>query len=253
MPHNIEHLVQGLGVGPGCGRPLTGSPALLIVPQASVEDTLKLVQRVLGGDLAAWTSLEAALDPLIVRMVRRHRDMRRKGLAEHVDDVSEVRTGVLERLAAHNFQSLRTFAERKVEQERADSFEGWLYGVVDFATRDHLRKRFGRAPKVPAAQGGGVQPSKRDLPSQAGRLDLEPERNLLSAAGVTTRFTLADVLAFIDESFAPDEVKAVRLYYLEGQGYTEIASALALPEPKQAEQLIRRLNARLRDRFAPEG
>ena len=224
-----------------------------IVPQARVEDTLKLVERVLAGELAAWTLLQAELDPLIVRMVRRHRDMRRKGLAEQVDDVAEVRTAVLERLAAHDFQNLRNFTARKLEGERADSFEGWLYGVVDFAIRDHLRKRFGRAPKVPAAQGGGVQPSKRDLQSHAGRLDLEPERNLLSVVGVTTRLTLAEVLAFITESFTPEEVKAVQLYYLEGQGYAEIAGALALSDAKQAEQLVRRLNARLRYRFAPEG
>jgi DNA-directed RNA polymerase specialized sigma24 family protein len=217
-----------------------------------VEDTLKLVARVLEGELEAWTALQAALDPLIVRMVRRHRDMRRKGLAEQADDIAEVRTAVLERLAAHNFQNLRTFTAR-LDAERSESLEGWLYGVVDYAIRDHLRKRFGRAPKLPAAQGGGVQPSKRDLQSYAGRLEPDSERDLMSVAGVTTRLTLAEVLKFITETFAPDEVKAVQLYYMEGQGYPEIAGALALADAKQAEQLIRKLNARLRYRFSPAG
>ena len=216
-------------------------------------DILKLIERVLDGELAAWTLLQGELDPLIVRMVRRHRDMRRKGLAEHADDVAEVRTAVLERLAAHDFQNLRSFSARKLETARAESFEAWLYAVVDYAIRDHLRMRFGRAPKAPAAHSGGIQPSKRDLQSHAGRLELEPARDLLSVAGVTTRLALAEVMAFITETFAPEEMKAVQLYYAQGQSYAEIASALGLPDPKQAEQLIRRLNARLRYRFAPEG
>lgn len=190
---------------------------------------------------------------MITRIARRHRDMRRKRLAEQVDDVFEVRTAALERLATNNFHNLRTFLERSADTLRPESFETWLYGVVDFAIRDHLRKRFGRAPKISAAQGGPVQPSKLDLQSHAGRIDDEPVRDLLSVVGVTTRLTVAEVLTFITKTFSPDEVQAVKLYYMEGRGYEEIASELALDEPRQAEQLIRRLNARLRYRFMPEG
>jgi DNA-directed RNA polymerase specialized sigma24 family protein len=226
-----------------------------------VEDTLQLVHRILNagtGDpaaaAAAWTSLQAALDPLILRIIRGHRDLRRKGLADQPDDVADVRTAALERLASQNFQNLRNFITRSADSQRPDSLEAWLYGVVDYAIRDHLRKRFGRAPKQPAAHGA-VIPSKRDLQSYAGRLDMgtEPARDLLSEVGVTTRLTLAEVRAFIVESFSPQEVKAVELYYSQGQDYAELAKALALPTPKHAEQLIRRINARLRYRFAPAG
>jgi hypothetical protein len=97
-----------------------------------------------------------------------------------------------------------------------------------------------------------VQPSKRDLQSHAGRLDTDPARDLLSVAGVTTRLTLAEVRAFIVETFSEQERAAVDLYYAQGKDFAEVASGLSLPDAKQAEQLIRRINARLRYRFAPQ-
>jgi RNA polymerase sigma factor (sigma-70 family) len=217
-----------------------------------VDDTLKLVQQTIDGDIAAWTALQTLLEPTIVRIARRHQGLRRKGLAEQVDDIAEVRTSALQRLKANGFHNLRNFMERNAQSAQGESFDSWLYGVVDFAIRDHLRQRYGRAPKVPAAQGGGVQPSKRDLGSRAGRLDDEPERSLITAAGVTAHLTVAEILAFIAENFSESEAKAMRLHYLEGRSYAEVASELELSDAKRAEQLIRRLNARLRYRFAPQ-
>jgi DNA-directed RNA polymerase specialized sigma24 family protein len=69
---------------------------------------------------------------------------------------------------------------------------------------------------------------------------------------VTTRLTVAEILAFIAENFSADEAKAMHLHYLEGRSYAELASELSLRDAKAAEQLIRRLNARLRYRFAPQ-
>ncbi|HKU38439.1 MAG TPA: hypothetical protein VJR89_09840 [Polyangiales bacterium] len=217
-----------------------------------MQDTLQLVQRTVGGDTQAWSALQAQLDSMILRMARHHRDLRRKGLADREDDLAEVRTAALERLATNDFHNLRSFVERSADAPQASSFESWVYGVVDFAVRDHLRKRFGRAPKLTAAQTGRPQPSKRDLQSQAGRWDDEPDRNLLTAAGITTRLTVAQILAFIANAFTAEEVRAVQLYYVDGRSYEEIASELALPDAKQAEQLMRRLNARLRYRFVAQ-
>jgi DNA-directed RNA polymerase specialized sigma24 family protein len=218
-----------------------------------VDDTLKLVRKTIEGDTAAWTALQTVLDPTIVRIARRHQALRRKGLADQVDDIAEVRANSLQRMKANSFHNLRSFLERHAEAAQAESFDSWLYGIVDFTIREHLRQRFGRAPKVPAAEGGGVQPSKRDLGSRAGRLDDEPERNLLTAAGVTAHLTLAEILAFIAENFSADEAQAMQLHYIEGRSYAELATELSLSDAKQAEQLIRRLNARLRYRFAPQG
>src|SRR5688572_3720489 len=182
---------------------------------------------------------------MIVRIALRHRDLRRKGLAEQADEIADVRTSALVRLAANGFHNLRNFVEHSAQAARPESFEAWIYGVVDFAIRDHLRKRFGRAPRAAEVAAGGLLPSKRDLQSHAGRIDDEPERNLLSVVGVTTRLTVAEIMAFIAKTFSPDEVRAVQLYYVDGHGYDAIANALALRDAKDAEQVIRRLNARL--------
>jgi hypothetical protein len=70
--------------------------------------------------------------------------------------------------------------------------------------------------------------------------------------GVTARMTVAEIFRYVATSFSPEEAKAVQLYFAQGCGYNELARELALGEPKQAEQLIRRLNARLRYRFMGE-
>jgi len=215
-------------------------------------DIKSRVRSIVQGDLNAWRELQAELDPIILRMARSHRSLRSKGLADQPDDLSDVRTAALERMAHSDFRNLRHFIERDASADNPESFESWLYGVVDFTIRDHLRKRFGRAPKVSSADSGAVQPSKRDLQSRAGRLDDEPERALLTAVGMTTRLTVAEVMAFVASSFSAQEAHAIRLFYLEGRGHDDIARELALPDPKQAEQLIRRLNARLRYRFASD-
>jgi DNA-directed RNA polymerase specialized sigma24 family protein len=226
---------------------------LLIVAGPSVEDTSVLVRRTVDGVPGAWPALQALLEPAIAQIVKRHRDLRRKGL-DRPDDVAEVRTASLERLARNDFQNLRKFLEQVAEHPRSESFDAWLYGVVDFAVRDHLRKRYGRAPKLPSTDASRPQPSKRELQSQAGRLDDEsedPQRSLLEVVSVTTRLTLVEIFAFIADTFSPAEVTAIQLYYVDGNGFAEIADALALPDAKHAEQLIRRLNARLRHRFVP--
>jgi DNA-directed RNA polymerase specialized sigma24 family protein len=157
----------------------------------------------------------------------------------------------LERLAQAEFRNLRRFAERSAEAESGSphSFDAWLYGLVDFVIRDHLRSRYGRAPKLRSEQATQPQPSKRDLQSHAGRLDDEPDRNFLSVVSVTSKLTIGEIFAYIATKFSPEEAQAVRLYFGEGQSYEEIARALQLENAKAAEQLIRRLNARLRHRF----
>jgi len=65
------------------------------------------------------------------------------------------------------------------------------------------------------------------------RVDALWAMNLLTAAGVTTHLTVAEILA-----------KPMQLHYLEGRSYAELATELSLRDANQAEQLIR---------FAPPG
>jgi DNA-directed RNA polymerase specialized sigma24 family protein len=118
--------------------------------------------------------------------------------------------------------------------------------------RDHVRRKFGRAPKGEVAAGGATTPSKGALHNNAGQLDEDIEQRLIKSVGVTTQLTVGEILTFVARTFSAEEVRAVELHYGEGRDYAEIASVLGLQEPLEAKRLLRRLNARLRYRFAEQ-
>ena len=53
----------------------------------------------------------------------------------------------------------------------------------------------------------------------------------------------------MERDFAREELTAMRLYYAEERSFAEIAAALGLPDARDAERPVRRLNARLRYHF----
>lgn len=217
---------------------------------SSMVETEDLVRRTVAGEPAAWRALQEVIEPAIVRIARGHSGMRRKGLASLPDDIAEIRIATLERLARADFQNLRRFLERSATagEAGAQGFDSWLYTMVDFVIREHLRKRYGRAPK-PTESVSAPRPSKRDLHSHAGRFDDELSRSLLQTVGLTTRLTLGEIFEFIDAYFSAVETQAIRLYFMEEQSFEDIARAIGLEDAKSAERLVRRLNARLRYRF----
>jgi hypothetical protein len=217
-----------------------------------MDDLEQLVRRTVAGDRDAWQALQAALDPMIETIARRHSELRGKGLAALPDDVAEVKLASLERLARADFQNLKRFLDRRAaDPEPSDSFDAWVYGAVDFAIREHLRKRYGRAPKLAASESPSRQLSKRELHSQAVRLDdLEIERSFLNTIGMTARLTVAQIFKHIDHDFTADEARVMHLYYEEDRGFDEIARLLGLTDDKSVERMVRRLNGRLRYRFA---
>lgn len=213
-------------------------------------DTEELLRRTLVGDVEAWGALQAVIYPQIAAIVRRHKTLRAKGLGTP-DDVAEVATTTLERLSHDNFRNLRSMLEKRRTEglEAPASFEAWLYGATDFVIREHLRKRYGRAPKQPTEEKTRPKPSKRDLQSQAGRIDDALEQSLVESLGMTNKLTIAEIRHYVATAFEPDEVRALHLYFGEGHGFAEIAATLELPSAEDAERLIRRLNARLRYHF----
>jgi len=210
-----------------------------------------LIERVVSGETDAWRELQVALEPLIESITRSHPDLRSKGLARLPDDVAEVKVAVLERLARSNFQNLRRFLERVENQsDESERFEAWVYGAVDFVVREHLRKRFGRAPTSEKLLEGAVLPSKRELQSQAARLDDEDvARSFVQTLTMTTRLTAGQILSHIEQNFTAEEVLALRLYYFEDRDWSELAAELGLADDASAKRLVRRLNERLRYHF----
>lgn len=211
-----------------------------------------LVLRIVEGEPELWPALQAQIQPTIVAIARAHAEMRRRGLGALEDDVAEVTAATLERLGRDDFKNLRRFAARPAGDALVRSFDSWLYGAVDFAVREHLRKRYGRAPRA-AGEPARARPSRRDLQSHAGRLDdAQSDGSLLQTLQMTAKITATEVFAFAAEHFAPDEVRALRLHYVDEQTFSELATSLSLASPAEAERMIRRLNARLRYRFLRE-
>ena len=212
-----------------------------------------LIRAAVAGDQAAWTELADQILPRIHAIIGSHQALRSRGLAKLQDDVAEVTTATLERLSRDGMRNLIRYLAQRDEPEvkRPQSFDAWLYGAVDYTIRDHLRKRYGRAPKSVVGVPPEAAPSKRDLGTGHGVLDEERHRDsMVRAIGLTTQLTLMEIFAYADATFDPKEARALRLHYVDERGFAEIANELELADATAAERLVRKLNARLRYRFA---
>jgi DNA-directed RNA polymerase specialized sigma24 family protein len=240
------------------GKPPRGDAPKSQGKPASEVSLESIVREVLLGKMGAWPALVSAINPHIIAITRSHPSMRGRKLANLEDDVAEVATSSLERLARDDFKNLRRFIAQRDEASgqasegtATGSFESWLYGTVDFTIRDHLRKRFGRAPR--SDDTGQRRPSRRDLGTLAQRLDQEPlDRAFVSTLGATKRITVAEIFEYATTHFDAIEAQALRLFYLEDKSAAEIAQELGLPDERAADKMIRKLNARLRYRFAAD-
>jgi RNA polymerase sigma factor (sigma-70 family) len=208
-----------------------------------------LVRRTVTNEHGAFRELMERITPEIHKIARGHQAMRSRGLADSSDELSAVTLATLERLARDDYANLRRYLAQR-ELTHPQSFDSWLYGAVDFTIRDHLRSRFGRAPKE-AVLGVRSLPSKRELHSQASQLDEEALRlSITQSLGITSALSLAEILAYVFAKFDEHEVRALQLHYAEDKSPADIALALGLPDEVSAQKLLRRLIARLRHRFA---
>jgi hypothetical protein len=123
----------------------------------------ELVSRTVAGDGAAWRSLSERVVPEIQRMARAHSGLRGRNLGT-ADEIAEVLTAALERLARDNYRNLSRYLAQR-ELARPQSFDSWLYGAVDFTVREHLRVRFGRVADKPYKR---LPPSRRPGPALPG-------------------------------------------------------------------------------------
>jgi hypothetical protein len=220
-----------------------------------------LVLGVVHGDRAAWFELTLHIEAYVEVHVPQHWRMRKARIARSEDDVRDVLLATLERVDRDDFRSLRAYLERKQAQVpdvraatggRELSFASWLSGLVEFAIRDHVRKRYGRAPSARArAEDEAEQPvlSKRSLNSWAVHPTATQSGQYGSAApGLSRLLTARSVLRYASEVF---EARELRFFerYLEHATFEELAQEFELPSPEQARAEARRLKERLRARF----
>ena len=152
----------------------------------------------------AWKKLLVLIAPHVEEWTTRSRLLRRAGLA-NPDDARTVLVAVFARLSRDDFDNLRSWlargggaadealetdaVERLVafarasadyvldipssnEDDVATPFRGWLLNVVRFVTKDHVKQRLGWSAGAKGA------PSKRDLGTDAERLDAVPDEGV---------------------------------------------------------------------------
>lgn len=225
------------------------------------------VARVITGDVAAWRALLVDVAPRIEAWAKGSRVLRRCRLAGD-DDARAVMVDVLERLAAGDHANLRRFVARQPAAPADDDallaevvklgklddpdppdardagtpLRAWLLHLVDFAARDHVRRRLGW---VAAAPG---EPSKRDVSTDASPLSGAPEP--ASRPPMTDRLTLQRLVAEVDAHVAtfPDDMQRALRLWLDDADFTDIAAELGVAADK-ARALVRAAHARLRERF----
>lgn len=219
-----------------------------------------LVLGVVHGDRTAWFELTLHIEAFVELHVPRHWRMRKARIARSEDDVRDVLLATLERIDRDDFRSLRDYLQRKQEEvpdvrdatRAAITFASWLAGVVEFAIRDHVRKRYGRAPSARA--GGSLQEqqpvlTKRSLHSWAVHPSESQSGQYGSAApGLSRLLTARSVLRYASEVFEPRELRFFERY-LEHASFEELAQEFALASPELARAEARRLKERLRARF----
>jgi hypothetical protein len=221
-----------------------------------------LVLGVIHGDRAAWFQLSLHIEAWVEQHAPRHWRMRKARLANSHDDVRDVLLETLERVDRDDFAELRRYLERKREQvpdvraetlevEAAPSFVAWLAGLVDFAIREHVRKRYGRASKASARPDAPARVglSKRSLQSWAVHPSESEVHNLAGATlGLSRILTAHSILNYAAEAFEARELSLFRRYLEQGT-FEELAEEFGLESPEQARAEVRRLKERLRARF----
>ena len=238
--------------------------------QAFEQDLVTLVQRVAASkDTAAWRSLMVKIAPRLEGWARHNKLLKRCRLSTE-DDARAVMVAVLERLAANNYENLKAFlahtepappdddlvaeviklgklddegsAPGEPDDNTGTPLRAWLLRLVDFTSRDHVRKRLGWGPR-------DGSPNKRDLHSDAAPLEDSPEP--AARPPMTDRLTVSKLVAEVTQTidtFPADMANAVRLW-LDDVDPIDIAKRLALADAGKAKALIRAGQARLRERF----
>jgi DNA-directed RNA polymerase specialized sigma24 family protein len=219
-----------------------------------------LVLGVVHGDRAAWFQLTLFIEKWVHEHVPRHWRMRRARLASSADDVRDVFLETLERIDRDDFRALRLYLKRKMKETpnvRAASsddeitFVAWLAALVDFAIRDHVRRRYGRVSakrttdEDPAAPR---TPSKRSLQSWAVHPSDSQSGHFGGAnPGLSRLLTARSILSYAGETFAPHELRFFERY-LDHASFEELADEFSLTAA-QARDQVRRLKERLRAHF----
>jgi len=196
------------------------------------------VPRVVSGDGTAWHELVSALEPLLIRLLRRSRTL--GPMRNNLDDCRAVTVNVLERLEKDDFRGLRLF-QPWVEANPGKTFGDWIRIVTANMARDHVSSRIGQPKRADAE----TQLNKRLVNTLASFLADGDDLRLASKPSSTHVQLARELLDYAVRELDPAQFAALRRW-LEGETFEELAGELGLSGPRDAERVVRAAVARLR-------
>jgi DNA-directed RNA polymerase specialized sigma24 family protein len=209
----------------------------------SLPDLEGLVARVLAGEGEAWQKLWQEVEPKLYATLRRPHLLGRLSASE--DDCRNIVVEVMGRLRANGHARLAQYAAVR-QRNPSLPFMGWLVVVAKRTAIDYMRAHdtyIDRRHEKDASSPGGW----RELDTLPADSALPGPRPPITGAG-----TAREVLEFAAADLTPPQQQALD-HWLRGAGFEEIAAALALPDPKDADRLVRAGIDRIRRRFRGEG
>jgi DNA-directed RNA polymerase specialized sigma24 family protein len=203
-------------------------------PERHERHLAELAERACAGDEGAWQALWAWLDPRLGAIVRK---LRLPRISHEEDDRRAVVLAVMARLREDEFRRLRLFLESR-QRDPQLGLMPWLKVVTRRVAIDCLRAHPSYLP------GRGEQPGTWRDPQS-----LPPPSALPGTAPAPTRDgTAREMLAHAQAVLPADHYQALQLK-IRGDSPAEIAGALGLSGPAQAERIVRAAFERLRRKF----
>lgn len=204
----------------------------------SIDDVAPLAERVAAGEVAAFSHLVEAVWEPCLRLVAGSRAMRGMGASE--DDVRDVATRVMTRLARDDHRALRLYPPWQ-SANPDKSFADWFKILAANVVRDFARERRGGEHK----QVSGEPSMKRLLNQFASTLPMD---KLGARPPMTDAQTARKLLVFAQEHLPAEQLGALERW-LQGSTYEDIAASQALDAPESARKLVRAAVATLRRKF----
>jgi DNA-directed RNA polymerase specialized sigma24 family protein len=208
---------------------------------ADDDDLEALVVSVARGDQEAWRRLWSSLEPTVMALLRNPSVLGQ--LADREDDCRTIVVVVMERLRANDFARLRGYLQTRAQRPGL-RFAPWLKVVAKRTAIDcmrahpdylDLRRQAGAGPKGHWVVPGSLPPSSQTPGTRPP---------------MTNRATAAALMRHAEATMPENQRGALELW-LQSLGHDEIARALELGSPREAERLVRAALERLR-RFVRE-
>jgi DNA-directed RNA polymerase specialized sigma24 family protein len=180
-----------------------------------------------------WRDLVSVLWPEVSRLVRTSRAMH--VLSRSEDHVRNATVLVLEKLSNDDCRAVRLYRPWR-RAHPGKTLHDWLAIVSTNVARDYVRCCTGRAE-------GGID--KRLLASLAGLLPDDDDLAPLASLSATSTHAARELARWAEDRLPADQQRALGAW-LEGSGFDDIATQIAVADGQSAKRVVRAAVAALR-------